>query len=268
MERESSSPAWKGRKIELEGTVNFRDFGGYQTEDGRYVKTGLLYRSDGLYDLTDADVEKVRALGIRTIVDYRNPGEISKLQDREIPGAVYRNLDPRADAAALASDEKGQDRRGLTAQDAWRLMTVQNEQFVLCEDSVEAYRTMLRLVMDPERVPLVQHCRGGKDRTGYGAALILLLLGVPRETVMADYLLTNVYKRAKNDARLEKVRQQTGNEDMVQAVRYMTVAYPEFLDRAIDTMLSRYGTAEDYVKTVMGFSEEELTKFREIYLER
>lgn len=268
MERESSSPAWKGRKIELEGTVNFRDFGGYQTEDGRYVKTGLLYRSDGLYDLTDADVEKVRALGIRTIVDYRNPGEISKLQDREIPGAVYRNLDPRADAAALASDEKGQDRRELTTQDAWRLMTVQNEQFVLCGDSVEAYRTMLRLAMEEANLPMVQHCRGGKDRTGYGVALILLLLGVPRETVMADYLLTNVYKRAKNDARLEKVRQQTGNEDTVQAVRYMTVAYPEFLDRAIDTMLSRYGTAEDYVKTVMGFSEEELTKFREIYLER
>lgn len=268
MRRESSTPEWAGRKVDLEGTVNFRDFGGYQTEDGRYVKTGLLYRSDGLYNLTDEDIEKVRSLGIKTIVDYRNPQEVSKLPDREVPGTVYRNLDPRADVAALASDEKGQDRQELTAEDAWNLMSGQNEQFVTCPDSIEAYRAMLHLVMDPAQVPLVQHCRGGKDRTGYGAALILLLLGVPRETVMEDYLLTNTYKQAKNEARLEKVRQQTQNEDTVRAVRYMTVAYPEFLNRAIDTMLSTYGTAENYVKTVMGFSDEELTKFREFYLER
>lgn len=267
MERASSTASWSGRRIELEGAANFRDFGGYQTADGRYVKTGLLFRSDGLFALTDRDIQKLRDMGLKTIVDYRTPDELAPYPDREIPGARYLNLDPMAQAAALAAAGKGPDVWTLDAYSARQMMMGMNEQLVIHQPSIRVYSAMLRLAMDPGSLPMVQHCQAGKDRTGYGAALILLLLGVPRETVMEDYLLTNFFTRQRVAGILQEVRDQGGDEDKVQATGCLCTVRPEYLGRALDILFTRYGTAENYVKTAMGFSDGDIHRLRELLLE-
>lgn len=258
-------------QVKLEGAWNFRDLGGYQTVDGRTVKRGLLYRSDELSKLTKADVAKLEELGIRTIIDYRGERERVDNEDLVPSGARVVYLDPQADVAALASSEHADaflshDMTALTAERAKFMMVEQNRQFPLAETSKAAYRAMFDIVLDPRNCAVVQHCRGGKDRTGWGAALILLLLGIDRETVIEDYLLTNVCKREKNERSLAELREKTGNDDLVQAVRYLKEANRVFIETAFSSMEEHYGDVFRFASEALGVGVSEVERLRELYL--
>lgn len=255
--------------VALEGAWNFRDIGGYGTKDGRRVRKGLLYRSDELCYLTDRDISVLKALGIRTIIDYRARTENAGKEDRAIGDARICYMDPKADVAAMASSDEipRLDRsQKLTARGARALMIGQNEQFVLAESSREVYSEMLHMILKEENLPLVQHCRGGKDRTGYGIALILLLLGVEEDTVIQDYMYTNVCKKEKNEKSLKKLWEETKDEDLVQAIRYMKEADEAFLGAALRTIRERYGTAEQYALQELSMTLEDIEKLREMFL--
>lgn len=259
-------------QIKLEGAWNFRDLGGYRTCDDKTVKSGLLYRSDELSKLTDADVKKLAELGLRTVIDYRGERERVDNEDRVPAGCTVVYLDPKADAAALASSDDAaafESRRMdlLTAESARFLMTEQNRQFVLAKTSHEAYSKMFELVLDPSNCAIDQHCRGGKDRTGFGAALILLLLGVDRETVIEDYLLTNVCKKEKNERSLQELMDKTHNADLVQAVRYLKEADRSFIEMALNTIESEYGDAFGFARECLGVGPEGVRDLRALYLE-
>ena len=255
-------------KITLEGAYNFRDFGGYLTQDGRRIVTGKLYRSDELSKLTTADQEKLAALGLTTIIDYRNEKERVNNEDKDIGTARVVYLDPIADIAALASADYGEvklDFNEMTADLAKHLMTEQNREFVRSPKCQAVYREMFEILLDDNEQAVVQHCRGGKDRTGYGVALIQLLLGMNREDVMTDYLLTNVYKKEKNETSLAALLAKTGNEDLVQAVRYFKEANASFLEAALE-LIEESGGIEVYVRDGLGLSDAQVARFKEKYL--
>ena len=183
------------KKIKLSGAYNFRDFGGYRNKEGKRLIRGRLYRSDELSKITAADQEKLVQLGISKIIDYRNKKERLNNEDRPIGNAEILYLTPIADIAALASSEHDEESalspQKMTAALAKELMIRQNEEFVENKQCQDVYREVLEIHLAEEGA-IVQHCRGGKDRTGYGVALIQLLLGVSEADVMHDYLLTNV----------------------------------------------------------------------------
>lgn len=264
----------KDRYVSLEGTYNFRDIGGYRTKDGSVVRGGLLFRSDELCGCTENDVRYLKEMGLKSVIDYRNEKEREGKEDKVPASTRIYYLDPKADVAAMASSESLkeispiQGKQKLTAKWARELMISQNEQFVLADSSKKAYRSMFDLILKEENLPLVQHCRGGKDRTGYGAALILLILGVDKKTVLEDYMLTNFYKKEKNQKSLEKLWEETKDEDTVQAVRYLKEANEEFLLAALDLMEERYGTAEQYAQKELAMTQEEITTLKEKFLIR
>ncbi len=259
------------RQVELEGAYNFRDIGGYRTMDGHRVRKGLLYRSDELCYCTENDVKVLQNLGLKSIIDYRSERERKGKEDVVIEDVTIYYLDPKADVAAMASaglaelTEHGYNE--LTAAAAKKLMVEQNRQFVLAESSKAAYQEMFRLILDKTNLPLVQHCRGGKDRTGYGAALILLLLGVGKETVLQDYMDTNLCKYEKNQNSLQALLEKTHNEDFVQAVRYLKEAEEEFLLTALDEITKQYGTVEEYAMQELGLTKERQKTLKEMFLE-
>lgn len=260
------------RKLPLEGAHNFRDIGGLVTKDGRWVKKGLLYRSDDLHDLTGTDIRMLQELGLKTVIDYRNEHEWKDRPDVEIPGVTVCHMDPKADAAAMASSDEvpkldHTHREKITAEGLKALMTEQNRQFVLAPDSKRVYRTMLEMILKEENLPLDQHCRGGKDRTGYGAALILLLLGVDRETVVQDYLLTNVCKKEKNEKSLKKMWEATHDEDLIQAMRYAKEANESFLLAALDLIDTNFGGIEQYTAKELELPPDYIPSLREMFLE-
>ena len=67
---------------------------------------------------------------------------------------------------------------------------------------LEQYKVFFSRIEDPNNLPTVMHCSAGKDRTGWASAAVLTALGVPKSTVMADYLLSNDYLQAKNEKTL------------------------------------------------------------------
>lgn len=260
------------RYVDLEGTFNFRDIGGYETIDGKHVVYGKLFRSDDLHECTQADIEKIKKLKIKTIIDYRNEHEREKRADVSIDGVTTHYLDPKADTAALASssftgDEK-KAMKTLTAEKARTMMIEQNRQFVLSSTSKQAYRAMFDICLDEDSIAIDQHCRGGKDRTGFGVALILLLLGVSRIDVMSDYMLTNYYKHDKNERSLKKMMEETNNEDLVQAMRYMKEAQEEFILTALNLIDEMYGDAISFMKKELAITNEEIAKMKDLYLEK
>jgi protein-tyrosine phosphatase len=189
------------RHVALDGAVNVRDIGGYRSTCGLEVLRGRLFRGDSLSQLSDADVARLDGLGLRTVIDFRTPGEILLSGSDRLPyGVEFASLpvtggDLGAVYELIAGGDHERQRRELGDGQAASLMVEINRGFVADARQREAFGTALRLVCAPGRLPLLYHCSGGKDRAGWMTAIVLTALGVPRELVLRDYLLSNDFHR-------------------------------------------------------------------------
>lgn len=171
------------RFITFEGCVNFRDLGGYRTNEGRTVTWDRLFRSDALHELTGGDVSHaLRELGLQTMIDLRNHDEVRRdgtgpLKSSGLEYHHFPLLEERGSPPPIAGADVA-ERLSVTYQ--WII----HNSGALIADAVTT-------IADNRGEPAVFHCSAGKDRTGIIAALVLGALGVDQETVMADYLLTN-----------------------------------------------------------------------------
>ncbi|MFJ4188991.1 tyrosine-protein phosphatase [Kitasatospora sp. NPDC089509] len=169
------------QQIGFEALHNFRDLGGCPAADGRTVRRGLLYRSDSLGKLTTpADLERLRALGVRTVIDLRYDWEIAaKGRVPDFDGLEYHHL---------SIEHRPYDQAEIDpALDPWRYLA---DRFAeVAEDGVREIRQALDVITGAE-APAVFHCASGKDRTGLIAALLLTLLGVAEDDIAADFALT------------------------------------------------------------------------------
>lgn len=194
-----SAPA---RHVPLEGAVNVRDIGGYRSVHGPEVMRGRLFRGDSLSKLSPADVGLLGRLALRTVIDFRTPGEILLAGDDRLPaGTGYVRLpvsggDLEPVYEIIAAGDHDQQRRQLGGGRAASFMVDTYRAFVTDARQREAFGTALRLLCAPGELPVLYHCSGGRDRTGWMTAIVLTVLGVPREMVLRDYLLSNDYHRA------------------------------------------------------------------------
>ena len=253
------------RVLPLEGGCNFRDFGGYQTQDGRTVRRGLLFRSGVLAHLTDADQQAVQRLGIHTIIDMRREKERVKEPTRW-PSASVRIVhhDHAMDAASLNWIVLNQTQSVETAREAL----------------ISLYQTMpewlatrlhdLFAALAAGELPLLLHCSAGKDRTGFGSALILEALGVPRATVLADYVLTNqaVDLEAFVLRHHEAGMGLTDAEHPLLSVppearKAMLAADPAYLVAALERVDQQHGSASGYISRTLGLGDAVITQLRE-----
>jgi protein-tyrosine phosphatase len=182
----------KSRLIPLQGSFNFRDLGGYPGSRGRLTRWGRLYRADALHELTAADVGQLRQLGLRTIVDLRTERELARsgrgpLEPEDVAFhhlAVVREAvrgdgtsDRAGEGEAVAAPAPAGD--DLAERYLWYL-----------DVGRDSLVETLTLLGGDEHYPLVFHCAAGKDRTGVLAALVLSILGVERQVIVADYVIT------------------------------------------------------------------------------
>jgi protein-tyrosine phosphatase len=203
------------RLVALEGAFNFRDLGGYPSRDGRHTRWGRLFRSDTLHELTEADVEVIRGLGLATVIDLRTPKELARtgrgLLGPEPIGFHHLSVlgegtaagEPPADGPRDGADNDAGD-NGSTGTGTGTDSTpgeVIAAPAPVGEDLSARYRwyldvgrdsltEALTLIGDPARLPLVFHCAAGKDRTGVLAALVLDLAGVDHRIIVEDYVIT------------------------------------------------------------------------------
>jgi protein-tyrosine phosphatase len=250
---EGESLVTADHSLHLESAPNFRDIGGYRTSDGRWVEVGELYRADGLDVLTDADLATVQALGIKLVCDLRTDGERESKPDKEIPGTTNEQIDIIGEdeltakiTDAITSGDKAAQQELLGDGKGEELLVDGGRSFVSAPNSLAGYKTFFERIEDPANLPTVLHCSAGKDRTGWASAAVLTALGVPKATVMQDYLASNEYLEAKN----EKTLTQTGaliDRELLEPV--LTVKAP-YLNASFDEVKKKYKTFDKYLAAI------------------
>jgi len=237
------------RSLHLASAPNFRDAGGYRTADGQWVRMGAVYRSDDLSRLTDEDLAKLRRLNIRTVFDLRTPAEQSAAPDRVPAGATVVNANVLGTAATGAFN--------VTSPQAAVHAMVAAERVMVSADSAKAAYGALFAAAGEGRGAVLLHCTAGKDRTGWGTAALLTALGVPRETVEADYLASNTYRAQANAAILAKL------PPAYQAVyKPLLDVRPEYLDAGYAEVQARFGSFDGYLRDGLGVDRRGLKDLR------
>jgi protein-tyrosine phosphatase len=160
---------------------NVRDLGGWSTTDGRVTRRGVLYRADSLGRLAGADLERFRALGVRTVVDLRYPWEIAAGGRVPDDAVAFHNL---------SIEHRPYDQTVVQSEvDPAEFFAEKYAE--VASDGVEEIRQVVRLIAADAELPLAFHCKSGKDRTGIIAALVLSIVGVARDDVVTEYALSN-----------------------------------------------------------------------------
>jgi len=257
----------KRRHVALEGAQNFRDLGGYATEDGRTVRWGLLYRSDNLSQLSDADLEQVHELGIKLVCDFRSAEEKAEEPDRlpaEDPPAVAEL--PIFDESFSPSEFKKRLSAGdLGDLDLRQALTDANRLFAT--RFAGQYKLMFERITRPEYLPALVHCTAGKDRAGFASAVTLRTLGVPEETVYEDFLLTNHYTAQNIERMLWTIRLVSLFRVDPEQVRPVLSVERGYLAAAFDEIAKQYGSFDAYRRDALGMDDTRTAAFRRLALE-
>jgi protein-tyrosine phosphatase len=252
------------RQLPLEGAPNFRDLGGYETWDGRRLKWGKLYRSSKLSALTEQDIHRVKRLGLTLVCDFRH------LQEQELEPSLLESEPATHVSLPVTPGSLGHFLENLhsgivAVEDSSSLMQAINREFVTHQ--MPRYAEMFRLLLLGEHQVLI-HCASGKDRTGFGAALILDVLGVEEDRIVDDYLLTNRYLPLEEDIeRLSRELRDHRGEPLSEAVlRPLLEVRPEYIAACFEEIRRRYDSREHFFETALELDEEKLALLRERYL--
>lgn len=225
--------------IPLEGASNVRDLGGYAGRDGRPVRTGRVFRSAALATLTPGDLDRLGGLGLRTICDFRGVAERARAPTRlQGPEIVSVPIEPSVGAGL-------RDILATKQATGEALHAVLERAYVAYALEAHAqYRALFERILAGD-VPLLFHCSAGKDRTGFGAALVLSTLGVAWADVVADFEATNQLWR----------RDTVPAEDLPLEIRESLLrAEPTLLQAAFDAARAAYGSLDAYYEQALGLS--------------
>ena len=228
------------RVIPLFAVHNFRDLGGYPTNDGRHTRWRTLYRADGLYRLTPDDANIVMNLGVRTVVDLRTNNEVRErgtfpVNDHDV---AYHHL-PIIDATWGETQTPEFDDAVDFLVYAYREMLA---------EAAPRFADAINLLSQQSVLPAVFHCAAGKDRTGILAALVLGVLGVDESIIAADYGLT---RSATTRLRAWARQHQPELADLYDRMPpRFTAADPRAMTIILNDITSRYGSVRNYVREI------------------
>ncbi|GAA0964077.1 tyrosine-protein phosphatase [Actinocorallia libanotica] len=241
------------RLVKLDGTVNFRDLGGYRTAGGQWVRMGEVYRSEALSRLSRTDLARLKRLGIKTVYDLRTATERATGPDRVPRGARHVVADLLKNAEV---------RVDLTKPDPGVQYMVETEKAMAASPTARpALRRVFDGLADDRAHAVVFHCTAGKDRTGWIGASLLTLLGVPRATVMADYLASNRYRAKTDSAVLDAVP-----PAVAAFSKPLLDVRPEYLNAGFAEVKAKYRGFDDYRKRMLGLSTSELRALKKSLL--
>ena len=251
----------RARVLPLEGGRNFRDLGGYATEEGRHVRWGVLFRSGSLARLTRADWNHLAVRGVRTLCDLRSTGERESepVVLADLPSVSYWARDYTTSFAELRAMLRTNFATGDAARQA--MITGYRE---LPFEQAAAHRQLFAS-LKAGNIPLIFNCSAGKDRAGTAAALILSALGVPRVTVVEDFVLTNEVLDLQK-VLLQRPGTSLANH-LLTVVGAITRADPVYIQTALDSIDERHGSIAGFLRDELDVNERELQLIKDALLE-
>ena len=257
-----------GTQLDFAGGHNFRELGGYEADEGKHVKWGQIYRGITTACLTSAaDRAKLDALGLRLILDLRSSVEADKAPDYVPDGARMVRI------CGLCGDDGREI--SFSPDDIEHLLKGKPDDGVNLSHAMyehmlfgnKAYKELFR-ALEAGETPVLFHCSGGKDRTGVAAMLILLALGASDETICADFVQSNVCRKAEIEAAWAEHAEEIA-ADPARKNFYLGVygVHPEDGPFVLRTLRERYGSAESYLEAEYGLTPARLMRLRRMYLE-
>ena len=252
------------RLIPLEQGSNFRDIGGYAAAGGKHVRWGLIYRSGAQPLLTSADLEIVRGLAVSQLVDLRSN------EERVIAPSRIVNVPYAAVGYGLADLMRATPGTPLrNGADIYRNFPV-----LLAPQLKIIFAHLLH-----ETTPIVYNCSAGQDRTGFVTAVILGALGVPYDTIVADYHLSTRYRHPEFEMPPFDPALASGNPALQMFAAYRSrpdwkIPQPlmdkegkPFLGGAFDAIKAQWGSVDAYLQKEVGVSPAQIAQLRREYLE-
>jgi len=242
------------RSVPLSGASNFRDLGGYSGHEGLGLRWRRLFRSDHLAALTSADISILERLGVGRVLDFRGVEErnanvcalpSAKVYSLAIEPTVVQAMKTLIDTGAV-----------LTPQHTVSLMKQTYCDFV--HHNSPRFAELFEHLMDDDE-PLVFHCTAGKDRTGFAAALVLSALGVSREDIVQDYLLTNAHYQMPFHA---------GSIYSDEVLGVLWRVQEGFLESAFETVEAKFGGMQNYLQNQLGVGGSQKQRLRDLYLQK
>ena len=247
------------REIDVPGVKNFRDLGGLAARGGHTVRRGLVFRSAKFDKILPEGEAVLDGLGIRTLVDFRSPGE-----QRRNPTHYTRERLRRIHLPVFADTPEGYFEekltKGLSPQGALALMEAANRSFA--RERCAAFRDFFALFDNPENFPLVFHCTGGKDRTGFAAAMLHSILGVSDDDIRADFLLSRKNTIPTNERSVHRLLEIIPPETL----EVLMTVFPQFLDAAFDEIENAWGSRECFLCEALGITQDRAEKIRKLLL--
>ncbi|AUG78369.1 hypothetical protein CFP65_3579 [Kitasatospora sp. MMS16-BH015] len=287
------------RTLGLRGAVNARDLGGYRTRDGRTVRHGVALRADALNRLSEEDLAVLAGSGLRRVIDLRSREEVREAGPDRIPGLPVAAVDAAEDSAETVTVEPTEPggmtlhhvpvyatdfdiyvalRDALAGRDAERQREVLGDGkaagmmeglyrwFVTAEVGRQRFAEVVRLLAMPDGPPALFHCSAGKDRTGWAAAVMLTALGVDRETVFEDYLLTN----ERSGKIIAAIVESFGSQGLMKDPSLMLPIFHaerRYLEAAFEEVERGWGTFEKFWQDGLGLDDTVLEGLRANLLE-
>jgi protein-tyrosine phosphatase len=245
------------RRLEFDGAVNFRDIGGYPAGAGRKTRWHTLFRADSLADLTATDLERLQLLDLRTLIDFRLPEERRAKPDRLPDGHTITIVEPGFVPAGTLEMLNLVRSGAIDPREIERRVIAQYRLFGI--DHLAEYRRVLDVATRAESYPLLLHCTSGKDRTGFGIAILMLAAGVPMNVVLEDYDLTNQYRRS--------VPQLFGPQTPEAVIRILLSAQATYLKAAIEEMEKAFGSFDAYLAKGLGVDDAARTRLVDLLTE-
>ena len=259
----------KGARIPLKSLPNTRDLGALIAKDGRHILPHRLLRSGCLYHISLQDEDTLLdEYHLSTVVDFRTRMEILQKPDSILEGVEYHEI-PIVDEETLGITRS----KGLLEmllgfeQPIDEFMQKQYISFVRDDFSVKEYARFLDVLLHQEDGAVLWHCSMGKDRVGVGTALLLCALGIPRETIMEDYLRTNRYLEddLQHMIRLLETKMIVDNETM-DKIKALYRVKEEYLEAVFETIEQDYGSEEVFMRKALYLTPKAIEALRRKYL--
>lgn len=246
---------------------NFRDIGGLEVQDGRKIRRKLLYRCGSLHRASKADIRNLSELGIDIIVDLRSSEERSKYRSRlPVSGNLAVHCLPILDQAnsKLLSEVASRIwNKDFEDFDVDTIMENTNREFV--RDWSDQFANFFRILLSADAKPVLWHCTGGKDRTGFSSAILLRVLGAQMDDIIRDYMISFDHPPlSKWQLRILRIWRGRQTADII---RHLMSVRANWIEAAFDEIDKIWGSFDAYREKALGISDSEVKKLQDLLLE-
>ncbi|MBN1582146.1 MAG: tyrosine-protein phosphatase [Anaerolineae bacterium] len=255
------------RVLPFRGVPNFRDLGGYDTQEGKRVKWEVLYRSGHLAKLSRSDWKRFERLNIHTVIDLRSTMEQEQEPNRLPRGHQIRLLSlpmlDQGNAVMVKEIHRMIRENNLGDFDPDARMVEAYQQFAT--DFADQYKQFVHAILEASGEPVLWHCTMGKDRAGFAAAIVLRLLGVGHQVVLEDYMLSAKY--ANSRPKLRFLLRIANRAQAANILKALLTVQAHWIQTAFQSIDERWGTFDRYTDRALGLSQADITQLRQSLLD-